>query len=45
MAEVREGAAHDELRLAFLADALAHFFETVIDEVQLEIVLIDPFGV
>ena len=40
-AEVGERAADHQLRLALLPGALAHLIETVIDEVQLEVVLVD----
>ena len=36
-----ELATGDDLRLAFLAGAVAHFVEAVIDEVELEIVVVD----
>src|SRR5437773_2535329 len=41
-AEIGEGTADHQLRLALLAGALAHLLESVVDEVQLEIVLVDP---
>src|SRR3984893_15654304 len=40
-AEIGEGTADHQLRLALLAAALAHLLESVVDEVQLEIVLVD----
>src|SRR3569833_667241 len=36
LAEVGEGAANDDQQLPFLARALSHLLETVVDEVQLE---------
>ena len=45
LAEVREHAADHDLRLAFLAGALAHLLEAVVDQVQLQVVLVDAFGV
>src|ERR1700730_6679654 len=44
-AEIGEGTANHQLRLALLAAALAHLLESVVDEVQLEIVLVDSRGV
>src|SRR2546429_7670306 len=44
-AEIGEGTADHQLRLALLAGALAHLLESVVDEVQLEIVLVDPRGI
>ena len=44
VAELREQAARDDLRLAFFADAVAHLVEPVVDEIELEIVVIDAFG-
>ena len=38
-------AARHDLRLAFFADAVAHLVEAVIDEIELEIVVIDAFGI
>ena len=43
-AEVLERAARDQLRLVFLARALAEFLEAVVDQVQLEIILVDTLG-
>src|SRR6266550_1775586 len=43
-AEIGEGTADHQLRLALLAAALAHLVESVVDEVQLEIVLVDARG-
>ena len=37
LAEVGEGAAHHELRLALLAGALAHLLEPVVDQLELEL--------
>ncbi len=44
-AEVGEGAADDELWLSLLASALTHLLETMIYEVELEIILVDARGV
>src|SRR5215831_14496784 len=44
-AEVCEPAADHQLRLTFLAGALAHLLEAVIDQIQLEVVLIDPLRI
>ena len=44
VAEVGEQAARHDLRLAFLAGAVAHLVEAVIDEIELEIVVIDAVG-
>ncbi len=41
LAEVGKRAADQQLRLAFLVAALAHLFKTVVNEVELEIILID----
>src|SRR6516164_6945687 len=43
--EVGEPTADHQLRFALLAGALAHLLEAVIDQVQLEIVLIEPLRV
>jgi len=40
LAEIIESAADHELRLTFLAGALAHLFETVVDQIELELVLV-----
>src|SRR5437870_3934220 len=40
--EIGEGAADHELRLALLAGALAHLVQAMVDEVELQIVLVDP---
>ena len=45
VAEFREQATRHDLRFAFLAGAVAHFVEPVIDEIQLEIVVIDARGI
>ena len=42
LAEVGERAAEDELRLALLAGALAHLLEPVVDELELELVRVEP---
>jgi len=39
--EVAELAAHDELGLALLVDAVAHFVETMIHQVELQFIVID----
>src|SRR5262245_57338873 len=44
-AEVGEPAADHQLRLTLLAGALAHLLEAVIDQIQLEVVLIDPLRI
>src|SRR5512139_3941404 len=45
LAEIIEGAAHHDLRLALLAGAFPHFIEAVVHQVQLQVVLVDAFGV
>src|SRR5215472_5466436 len=44
-AEVGESAADHQLRFTLLAGALAHLLEAVIDQIQLEVVLIDPLRI
>src|SRR6266404_6483175 len=45
-AEIIEGAANHQLRLALVPGAVAHLFQTVVDQIQLELVLIlDAAGV
>ncbi len=44
-AEILEQAAGDELRLALFAGALAELLETVVDQVELEVVLVDALGI
>src|SRR6516225_8903407 len=44
-AEIGERAADHQLRLTFLAGALAHLVESMIDEVQLEVVLVQALWV
>ena len=41
VAEFREQAARDDLWFALVADAVAHLVETMVDEIQLQIVVID----
>src|SRR6516165_950996 len=45
LAEVAKGAANDQLRFALLAAALAHLFQAMIDQVQLEVVLVQSLWV
>ena len=45
LAEIGKGAANDELRLALLAGALAHLLESMVDEIELEVILVDARGV
>src|SRR5688572_25556444 len=42
--EFREIAAGHDLRLALVADAVAHFVEAVVDEIELEVVVVDAIG-
>jgi hypothetical protein len=40
-----ERGSRDQLRLALLAGAFAHLLEPVVDQIQLQIVRVDAFGV
>ena len=39
-AEIVEGAADHQLRFALVAGALAHLLETVVDEIELQLILV-----
>src|SRR6185503_6192567 len=41
VAEIGEQAARDDLRLALVANAVAHLLEAMVDQIQLEVVVID----
>src|SRR5581483_9756284 len=45
LAKVRKGTAYHELGLTFLATALTHFLQSVVDEIELQIILVDAFGI